>query len=561
MKKQKILSLMMVFLLCFALSFSPILASTTRPEIVGTHGMVTSNHPLASKVGMDILDQGGNAVDAAVAAVAAIGVVEPYLSGAGGDGFAFYYDAAADQLHYLNYSARTPQNLTLEHFKTDDDEYSIPWRGPLSTMIPGAFMGWNELANRFATKSFADLMQPAIKLAEEGFPLTDMGANQFNNFLSMALDYGEFGLDAWYDGIPEAPRVGDIVRNPRLAETYRRVAEEGIEVFYGGEIGQHIVDVMQDLGGVWEIEDLENFYVEWDKPAPIEFSYRDYDFYTVPYNSSGGVATAQILNMMEAYDLASMGVNSAGYLHLLIEAVKLAAADRAEWACDPDLVDVPFDELVSKEYAAQRRAEINPYVASDGYQAGMERPGGTSTLSVVDKDGNMVTMVFTLGAGWGSGVTAGETGIVLNDACAWLETDPDSPAVVQGGVRTRWNMHMVLGMHQETAERFVMSTPGGTSIWQTIPQVITKMVDFDMGMQEAIESPRFRWSLSGVVTSLEDRISPEVISQLESFGHEIRLYSSYTMSVGGVAGVTYNPETGVMTGAADPRRDGYAIGF
>ncbi len=559
MQKPRFFSLIMVLTLCLMLSFSPILASTTRPIIVGTFGMVTSNHPLASKVGMDILDQGGNAVDAAVAALAAIGVVEPYLSGAGGDGFAFYYDAADDQLHYLNYSGRSPQALTLEHFKTDDG-YSIPGRGPMVTMIPGAFMGWNELANRFGTFSFADLLQPAIKLAEEGYPLTQMGERNFNAQLSRAVDWGAYGLDAWYGGEIEAPKIGEIVKNPNLAETYRRVANEGIEVFYGGEIGQHMVDFIRSEGGVWTIEDLENFYVEWDKPAPIEFSYRDYDFYTVPYNSSGGVATAQILNMMEAYDVVGMGVNSAGFLHLLIEAVKLAAADRAEWACDPDLLDVPFDLLVSKEYAAERRALINPYKAAEGYNAGVEQPG-TSTLSVVDKDGNMVTAVFTLGSGWGSGVTAGDTGITLNNAVVWLEADPNSPAVVQGGVRTRWNMHMVLGVHQETKERFVMSTPGGTSIWQTMPQVISKMLDFGMNMQEAIESPRFRWSLSGTLTRMEDRIPEDVIRHLEAFGHEIQLYTSYSASVGGVAGVTYNPETGVMTGAADPRRDGYAIGF
>lgn len=559
MSKTKVLSVVLVLTLVLTIS-STAMASSTRPLIVGTFGMATSNHPLATKVGMDILDAGGNAADAAVAMLAAIGVVEPYLSGAGGDGFIFFYEADKDELHYLNYSGRTPQALTLDHFKVGEGEYARDSRGPLVTLIPGAFMGWNEMAEAFGTMDFADLLQPAIKLAHDGFPLTAMGAAQFNAQLSRAMDWGGYGLDSWYDGEIEAPRIGEIVRNQPLAEVYRRVAEEGIGVFYGGEIGQHMVDVVNQYGGVWTIEDLENFYVEWNKPAPIEFSYRDYDFFTVPYNSSGGVATAQILNIMEAYDVVAMGHNSAGKLHLLIESVKLAAADRAEWACDPDLVDVPFDLLTSKEYAAERRALINPYVASPDYDAGAERPG-TSTMSVVDKDGNMATAVFTLGSGWGSGFTAGDTGIVLNNAVVWLELDPDSVAVIQGGVRTRWNMHMVLGVHQETLERFVLSTPGGTSIWQTIPQVIINYVDFGMNLQEAIEAPRFRWSLSGVLTRIEDRVSADVIDQLRAFGHDMQLYTSYTMSVGGAAGVTYNPITGVMTGAADPRRDGYAIGF
>ncbi len=534
----------------------------TRPLITGTKGAVVANHPLAAQIGMDFLKDGGNAVDAAVATVASLGVFEPNASGAGGDGFAFYFDADTEELHYLNYSARAPEELSLDHFKVEgeEDEYDIPARGPLPALIPGSFMGWYELADRFGTRPFSELLQPSIEYAEEGYPLTPINAMIHGFAEAHFHDYGGYGAESWWDGAFDAPQTGDIVKNPNLAETYRRVAEEGIEVFYGGEIGQEMVDFIQDLGGVWSIEDLENFYVEWDKPEPLEFSYRNYDFMTVPYNSSGGLATAQILNILEFYDIEEMGVNSPGYLHTMVEAIKLAAADRAEWAADPDTIDVPFDELISKEYAAERRDKINPYKAASEYVTGKERPG-TSTLSVIDRDGNMVTMVFTVGSWWGSGVTAGETGIILNNAGNWFSEDPDSPAIPQGGVRTRWNMHMIVGFQQDGEERFVLSTPGGTGIWQTIPQITTKLVDFDMNMQQAIESPRVRWALDGVLLRAEDRISEDTLSQLEVFGHEIELINSYDSHVGGAAGLVYDPETGAITGGADPRRDGYGVGW
>ncbi len=568
MFKSRFISLLIVILLVFTMSTSTALATGSyRTLLRGTFGMVSSNHFMSTKVGVDILEAGGNAVDAAVATAAAIGTVEMTMSGAGGDGFAFYYEAETGELHYLNYSARTPKNLTLEHFKVGEDEYEIPPRGPMVTLIPGGLMGWHELADRFGTMSFAELMEPSIKLAEEGFPVTNSLQRAFEAQLGRAMDWGEYGLDAWYGGIPEAPKVGEFARNPNLAETYRRVVEEGLEVFYGGEIGQHIVEVMQEIGGVWTIEDLEEFYVEWDTPAPLEFTYRDYDLFTVPYNSSGGVATAQILQMLEGYDIKSLGVNSPGYLHLMLEAIKIAAADRAEWACDPDTLDVPFDHLISKEYAAERRQLINPYIAaSDWYDAGIKRGElgeNTTALCVVDKDGNMVTMVMTLGSGWGSGVTAGETGITLNNAVRWLETDPDSPAVVQGGVRTRWNMHMVLGIHQETGERFVVSTPGGTGIWQTIPQVITKYIDFEMDMQSAIESPRARWMLDGTRTLAEYNMPEDTVRILiEQYGHEDMYFGTpLPGGIGTVAAVTYDPGTGIMTGASDPRRESAVWGY
>lgn len=563
MSKRLTFYLVFVLIFSFVIGMSAVEASDiTRPTVTGTRGAVVANHPLAAETGMEILKEGGNAVDAAVATAAALGVVEPNASGPGGDGFAFYYDSDTEELHYLNYSGRAPEELSLDLFEVEDEEgeYEIPGRGPMPALIPGAFMGWHELADRFGSKSFERLMRPSIEYAEEGYPLTPIGATIHGFAEAHFLDYEGYGAESWWGGDLEAPEAGEVVRNPNLAETYRRVAEEGIDVFYGGEIGQEMVDFVQELGGVWTIEDLENFYVEWDEPEPLEFSYRDFDLMATPLNSSGGMATGQILNVLEFYDIEEMGVNSPGYIHTLTEAVKLAAADRAEWAADPDKIDVPYEKLLSKEYAAERRNEINPYVASPEYEAGEERPG-TSTLSVIDKDGDMVTMVFTLGSWWGSGVTAGETGVILNNAGNWFSEDPDSPAIPQGGVRTRWNMHMVVGFDQESEERFVLSTPGGTGIWQTIPQITTKLIDFDMNMQEAIESPRFRWALDGVLLRVEDRVDEGTISQLEEFGHDIELIDSYDWHVGGAAGLWYNPETGAIVGGADPRRDGYGVGW
>lgn len=524
------------------------------PPVLRTAGMVAANHPLAAEAGYEILQKGGNAVDAAVATAAALGSVEPYLSGIGGDGIAAVYLAERDQVYVLNFSGRAPAALTVEHFPD-----GIPSGGGLVSLVPGALMGWETMRERFGTMSLQNLLQPAIQLAEEGYQLTQFAAEQHASVVRQFHDHDGAGAAAWWGGDDSPPGVGGTLSNPRLAEVYRQIGAEGIDVFYGGPLGRMIVDHNRDVGGVMTLTDLAEFQVEWQEP--VRSSYRGYDLMLAPPNSSGGIATAQILNMLEHYDLAAKGVNSAGYIHTLVEAIKLAAADRAEWSADPDYLDrtIPIQRLVSKEYAAERHLMIHPDRAAGDVAAGIER-GGTTHLSVVDRWGNMVSMVATLGSSWGSGVVAGETGIILNNGIRWFELDPESPAVVEGGKRTRWNMTPVV-VARDGKPFMVVGTPGGTGIWQTLPQVITKMVDFGKDIEEAIESPRFRWAMTpALLVRVEDRVPSDVLDQLRRKGHQVQLYPAFTMGVGGVNGIRVDHSSGTLVGGADPRRDGAVAG-
>ncbi len=533
---------------------APAWAQATRPIVVGTFGMVASNHPLASMAGMRILFQGGNAVDAAVATAAALGVVEPYLSGAGGDGFMMIYWAATDEMYFLNFSGRAPRALTAAHFGD-----RIPPRGPLNALIPGGVAGWEAAIKRFGSMSLHQVLQPAIHLAENGYPLTEFGAENHRSAQALFLDWDEAGAKAWWNGSLEPPKLGDMITNHKLARTYRIIAEKGADAFYRGELAEEIVRFIQRHGGVFTLEDMASYQPRWEEP--LHTNYRGVDIYTPRPNSSGGLAVPQILNIVEGYDLKSMGVNSADYIHVMVEAIKLAAADRAEWSGDPDFMDVeiPYDLLLSKEYAAERRALIDMNRANANVPPGVEQPG-TSHLSVVDQFGNMVSMTVTLGSTWGSGVVAGETGVLLNNGVNWFELDPNSPAYVEGGKRTRWNMTPTIAS-KDGRPFLVLGTPGGDGIWQTIPQLITKLIDFEMDVQTAIESPRFRWSIGTLTVRPESRIPADVLDELRARGHNIQLYPDWTTGVGGMNAIIVDPETGAMMGGADPRRDGYVVGW
>lgn len=553
-RSSKLLALVLVVMLAVVSLAGIVGAESTRPVVAGTFGMVAANHPLASMAGMNILMNGGNAVDAAVATAASLGVVEPYLSGAGGDGFMMIYWAATDQISFLNFSGRAPQALSSEHFGNQ-----IPSRGPLVALIPGAPAGWETALKRFGSMTLHQVLQPAIHLAESGYPLTSFGESNHRSAQALFLDWDESGAEAWWNGSLFPPKIADIIRNPRLATTYRILAEQGAEAFYRGEIAEEIVNFVQKHGGVFTMDDMANFAPRWEEP--LHTNYRGIDVYTPRPNSSGGLAIPQILNIMEDYDVASMGVNSADHAHLLIEAIKLAAADREEWSGDPDFMDVeiPYDTLLSKEYAAERRARIDMQRAASDVPPGISQPG-TTHLSVVDQYGNMVSMTVTLGSGWGSGVVAGDTGVVLNNGILWFSTDPESPAFVEGGKRTRWNMSPIIAS-QSGKPFLVLGTPGGDSIWQTLPQVLTKLIDFDMDIQSAIESPRFRWMLGGTTVRFESRFDQDVLAELDARGHDVGTYADYTSSVGGVNGIIVDPNTGAIMGGADPRRDGYVIGW
>jgi gamma-glutamyltranspeptidase len=525
---------------------------TTRPFVAGSQAVVAANHPQAAAVGLQILAGGGNAVDAAVAPAAALGVVEPYLSGAGGDGFMLVFEAATGSVHLLNFTGRAPAELTGAHFPEE-----IHRRGPLPVLVPGAVAGWEAARARFGTMTSAELLAPSIRLAEEGYPATPFAAARHQS-APFFLEWDGAGADAWWGG-NEPPSTGEPVRNPRLARTYRILADQGFDAFYGGEIAGEIVTTVRRHGGVLSLTDLASYRVTWEEP--LSTTYRGFQVHTPRPNSSGGLAVPQILNILEGYDLTAMGENSADYLHLLIEAVKLAAADRAKWSGDPGFmtVEIPYDRLLSKEYAAEQRGRIRMDRATVDPPPGVTQPG-TTHLTVVDRDGNMVSLTTTIGDFWGSGFVAGRTGVLLNNGISWFELDPGSPAYVEAGKRTRWNMSPTI-ITREGHPFAALGTPGGTGIWQTLPQVITKLIDFKLDIQSAIESPRFRWGMAGLGVQVESRVPEEVLLELLIRGHHVESYPEWTSSVGGVNGIVMDAASGLLMGGADPRRDGYVMGW
>lgn len=530
----------------------------TRPVVGGTHGMVASNHPQASFAGAEILMQGGNAIDAAIATAAALGVVEPYLSGLGGDGFMLVRHATSNEIGFLNFNARSPAALDIRNFAGQlEAQGRISERGPLNAVIPGAAAGWAAAQERYGTMSAEKLLAPAIRLAEMGYPATAFAVQSHQRAAEIFLDWDEAGSVAWWRGSRRPPSLGDIITNARLAETYRLLASKGFRAFYDSGITEEIVRFNNLHGGVFTLEDFRGLEATWEEP--LTTSYRGYEIHTPGQNSSGGLATSQILNILEGFDLAAMGENSPEYIHVMAEAIKLAAADRAAWSGDPAFMKsgIPYDTLLSAEYARKRRALIDPQRAAVDVPAGVEQ-AGTSHVTVVDGHGNMVAVTLTIGVTWGSGFVAGETGLVMNNAINWFDPDPASPAFIQPGKRTRWNMTPTLIMRR--GQPFAaLGTPGGTGIWQILPQVITKLIDFGLDIQSAIESPRFVWSLSTTTLCLESRLA-DAFTQLRAWGHEIEPHPEWTAHVGGVNGIVLSPG-GALLGGADPRRDGYVIGW
>lgn len=522
----------------------------------GSQGMVAANHPLATFAGMDVLLDGGNAVDAAVATAATLGVVEPALSGLGGDGVMLIYWAEADEVHALSFAGKAPDAISGGRFA---EEGLLPARGPRSVVVPGAPAGWDAALERFGSLPIERILAPAIDLAENGYPASAFAAEAQGWAAQQFLDYDEVGAEAWWGGDFMPPQVGDMIRNPRLGNTYRELAEQGLNSFYSGEIATTIIGFLEGHGGFLTTEDFEAYDVSWHEP--LTTTYRDFEIFTARRHSSGGLATLQILSILEGFDLGGLQLNGVEYTHLVVEAVKLAAADRAVWSGDPAfLADaIPYERLLSKEYAAERRALIDLDRAAPDVQAGIEQPG-TSHVSVVDRAGNMVSLTVSLGLGWGSGVVAGETGVVMNNGLAMFDLDPESPTHIDGGKRVTWNMAPVL-VAQDGQPFIVLGTPGGTGIWQVTPQILTKVLDFGLDLRSAIESPRFRWELSGLGLGLESRIGADTREGLEELGHDVYEYEAWSISVGAANGIVIDFDEGVMEGAADPRREGYVIGW
>ena len=528
-----------------------------RPLVTGRKAMVTSLEPLASMAGMRILMEGGNAFDAAVATAAAVAVLDPRMSSLGGHGFATVYVARTRQVRALNFYGDAPKGATPEVYQGKNYQ-----EGYLSPASPSSLKGYAELHKAYGKLLWAKVLEPAIELAEHGFAI--------NRFLSASLEKQHDHLASFPSSarvfFPDGrvPQPGDVFRQPDLARTLKAIAAHGPDAFYKGDVPRRIGKFFADHGGVLAAADIENYQARWVEP--ISTTYRGYTFFTQPPSSSG-IAVLEQLNLLEGFDLPSLGHNSAQYLHLIGEVMRLAIADRNRYVGDPNFVKVPVERLLSKEYARQRRALIHldstmpVAVAGD---LGQPVESHTTHLNVVDAEGNMVALTQTLGAIFGSGVIAADTGVMFSDEMRHLHLDPKDPSYLQPGKRSRSNQSPIIVL-KDGNPFMAIGTPGNDGIWQRLVQVIVNVVDFHFDIQTAITHPRMVYGGSQETGSeikpifnVEDRIARAVMESLRSRGYEIK---SVTDDIGRVNGIVVDPRTGFRFGGADPRESGYALGW
>ncbi|MBI3269401.1 MAG: gamma-glutamyltransferase [Planctomycetes bacterium] len=533
-----------------------------RPLVPGRRGMVSAAHPLAAMAGWKALARGGNAIDAAVAVAAALNVVEPQMSGMLGIGWLLYHEAGSGHGHVLNYSGRAPASATPDRF---DDKNR--WSGILSPVVPGALAGWHEAHRRFGALPWSDLFADAIDIADEGFPAS-------RHLVALVSFSAERKFGPWPSSrrvyLPKGrpPRPGEPIVQKDLAATLRAVAAGGAQLLASGDLGRRVVEFCKAHGGLLSAADLAEYAPAWEEP--ISTTYRGREVRTVPPNASA-FQVLETLNLLEGFDLGRLEPNGADFLHLLFETAKLATADRIAFGADPLARPVPVAALLSKQHAARRRALVDPRraVVSEGERWNAAPPAGavratdawglTTHFSVVDARGNVASVTQTNGLIFGSGIVIEGTGLVLNNGLYWFETDARSPNVVAPGRRFEMPLAPVQVLE---AGRPVLSlgTPGSFGIPHTTVQVLSHVLDFGADLQEAIEAPRGR-TLTGLEAEVESRVPPEVRAELERRGHVLKLLTEYSMEVGGVQGIALDPASGRLWGAADPRRDGYAVGM
>lgn len=525
-----------------------------RSMVISRHGIVASEHPLASQVGAMILARGGHAVDAAIAANAVMGLVAPMSNGIGGDLFALVYDARTGRLHGLNASGWAPSGLTIEYLKRQGHT-RMPERGVHTVTVPGAVDGWAKLHARFGRMKWADLFATAIRLAEEGVPITELVAALWaaNERL---LRQNESAARTY---LPEgrAPRVGEVFRNPDLAWSYRQIAAHGPDAFYKGEIARRLLDTLRRHGGAMTDADLAEFSSEWVEP--ISTTYRGWTVYELPPNGQG-IAALIMLNIMELFPLGEFGHNSARALHVMIEAKKLAYADLIRYVADPRFARVPVSGLLSKEYARERARHIDPAKARCEVEPGEPANVGDETvyLSVVDREGNMVSLIQSLYESFGSGLVAEGTGFALQNRGALFSFDPTHPNALAPRKRP---LHTIIPAFMERGSvRIAFGIMGGWNQAQAHAQFVSNIVDHGMNIQEALEAARFtKRTFGGCDVQIEARVPERVREELQALGHHLQVRGAYSSQMGGGQAVARDFTTGVNFGASDPRKDGAAI--
>lgn len=569
-----------------------------RPVVMGRNGMVCAGHPLAAQAGVAVLQKGGNAVDAAIATAAALNVVEPLMSGIGGDGFIMTYRAEDDSLRVCNGTGAAPYAATPERYRA-----GIPMKGILSVSVPGLLNAWLDAHAAYGRLSLSEALEPAIALAGDGFPVTHYLAAAIAGD-ALLCEFPTSRAIFTRDGSGEPLRPGDILTQTDLARTLSAIAEQGRDVFYRGEIGAAVVRFSEAQGGLLTMADLNDCAARWQEP--IRTDYGDYTVYEAPPNSSGHILL-QELNVIRQYDMAALGFGTAESIHLMVEAKKLAFADREAYVADPDYIEVPLEGMLAAEYARERAAGIDPERAAAkvsagdpwryqtanrgrapaeaGVGAGRRGPRSeredTTCFVVADREGNAVCQLQSIQSGWGSSLVAGDTGILLNNRMTYWHLDPNHVDCLQPGKRVRHTMNPVMVFRRAAADNgsamsgrrltYVLGTPGADCQVQTNMQIITNLVDYGMTVQEAVEAPRWKHVGDGTESTIphtaaerllmESRFDPVAVRRLRGMGHPVQQLDAWDGVTGREMALYIAPDTGAIHGAADPRYDGYAVGY
>ncbi len=533
----------------------------TRSEIIARNGIAATSQPLATQVALDILQKGGNAIDAAIAANAVMGLVEPTGCGIGGDLFAIIWSADKKKLFGLNASGRSPRSLKLDYFKINGYEF-IPSYGPLPVSVPGCVDGWYEMHDMFGRLPMRDILQPAITYATEGFPVSEIIAYYLERNTRALQEYPNI-KDVYMPG-GKSPAKGEIFKNPLLASTLEKIARGGRYEFYKGSIARDIADFMKKQGGFLSYDDMSRHHSEWVEP--VSTTYRGYEVWELPPNGQG-IAALQILNILEGYNISGMGFGSASYIHHFTEAKKLAFEDRSKYYADPIFSEIPVDHLISKKYAAERRKLINPEKASKVFDAGLKESGNTIYLTVADRYGNMVSLIQSNYRGMGSGMCPTGLGFVLQDRGEMFSLEEGHPNVYAPGKRP---FHTIIPafITRNGKPWISFGVMGGDMQPQGHVQIVVNLIDFKMNLQEAGDAPRIYHTGSseptgqqmtdGGILMLESGLRTEVIQKLLSMGHKIQWNLG---GYGGYQAIMWDERNKVYYGASESRKDGQAAGY
>jgi len=531
----------------------------------GRKCMVVAAHPLAAQAGLDMLKEGGNAVDAAVATAFALNAAEPFASGIGGGGFMVIYLAKPKKVTTVNFREKAPAAATPTMF-ANKGEALEQWRTERGTAVgvPGMLAGWSYALEKYGTKSLAEAARRAIEIATDGFPVSPtfstINKDEYEKLLKNA------GETTCYLNGGLAYEPGDTFKNPELAGTLRLITTKGIQEFYRGEIARKIVAAVRAKEGIMTLEDLAGY--EPEEMTPLEATYKNFTIYTLPPPGSGGLHLLQLLNIVENWTLKSWGHNTVATIHHLCEAMRFIFADREHYLGDPDFVTIPVARLLSKDHARRTREKIVPDKTAAAYpyavfDPAQEKKENTTHVCVIDKDGNIVSLTQSINDFFGTGIVPEGTGFLLNDHMADFSTNPKSPNAPNPNRRPVSSMGPLI-MFKKGEPLLVLGSPGGTRIFSSLVQIIINIVDFGMSLDEAIEAPRFfSYSVSGKPRpiSIESRIPEATLKALEALGHQVALKEDYDKYFGGAQGLMILKDKKIILGGADSRRDGVGAGY